>query len=73
MKKKFIKEPGQIRLLIVVDKLLTGFDAPPDQVLQERADDEAERRGRRKQARLISNLGGDGKERKVLTIAAPGS
>ncbi|MGP5687674.1 type I restriction endonuclease subunit R [Glutamicibacter ardleyensis] len=27
-KKKFIKEPGQMRLLIVVDKLLTGFDAP---------------------------------------------
>ena len=29
VKKKFIKEPGQMRLLIVVDKLLTGFDAPP--------------------------------------------
>jgi len=28
-KKKFIEEPGQIKLLIVVDKLLTGFDAPP--------------------------------------------
>lgn len=28
-KKKFIKEPGQLKLLIVVDKLLTGFDAPP--------------------------------------------
>ena len=28
-KEKFIKEPGQMRLLIVVDKLLTGFDAPP--------------------------------------------
>lgn len=27
-KRKFIKEPGQMRLLIVVDKLLTGFDAP---------------------------------------------
>lgn len=27
-KKKFIYEPGQMRLLIVVDKLLTGFDAP---------------------------------------------
>lgn len=27
-KKKFVKEPGQMRLLIVVDKLLTGFDAP---------------------------------------------
>lgn len=28
VKKKFIREPGQMRLLIVVDKLLTGFDAP---------------------------------------------
>lgn len=29
VKKRFIKEPGQMKLLIVVDKLLTGFDAPP--------------------------------------------
>ncbi|MCY3019563.1 MAG: HsdR family type I site-specific deoxyribonuclease [Planctomycetota bacterium] len=29
VKKKFIYEPGQMKLLIVVDKLLTGFDAPP--------------------------------------------
>ncbi|MDO3636035.1 type I restriction endonuclease subunit R [Mycolicibacterium arseniciresistens] len=28
VKEKFVKEPGQMRLLIVVDKLLTGFDAP---------------------------------------------
>ena len=28
VKKKFIKQPGQMKLLIVVDKLLTGFDAP---------------------------------------------
>lgn len=28
VKKRFIKEPGRMRLLIVVDKLLTGFDAP---------------------------------------------
>lgn len=27
-KDKFIKEPGKMKLLIVVDKLLTGFDAP---------------------------------------------
>jgi type I restriction enzyme R subunit len=27
-KKEFIKNPAQMRLLIVVDKLLTGFDAP---------------------------------------------
>ena len=27
VKKKFINEPGQMKLLIVVDKLLTGFDA----------------------------------------------
>ncbi len=29
VKKKFLDEPGQMKLLIVVDKLLTGFDAPP--------------------------------------------
>jgi type I restriction enzyme R subunit len=29
VKKKFIDEPGQMKLLVVVDKLLTGFDAPP--------------------------------------------
>jgi type I restriction enzyme R subunit len=28
-KQRFIHEPGQMKLLIVVDKLLTGFDAPP--------------------------------------------
>lgn len=28
-KRKFIEEPAQMRLLIVRDKLLTGFDAPP--------------------------------------------
>ncbi|PFW58415.1 restriction endonuclease subunit R [Bacillus cereus] len=28
VKEKFINEPAQIKLLIVVDKLLTGFDAP---------------------------------------------
>ena len=27
-KRKFIKEPASMRLLVVVDKLLTGFDAP---------------------------------------------
>jgi type I restriction enzyme R subunit len=27
-KERFIKEPAQLKLLIVVDKLLTGFDAP---------------------------------------------
>ncbi|MDB4979825.1 MAG: restriction endonuclease subunit, partial [Myxococcales bacterium] len=29
VKELFIKKPGQMKLLIVVDKLLTGFDAPP--------------------------------------------
>lgn len=28
IKQKFITDPGQMKLLIVVDKLLTGFDAP---------------------------------------------
>lgn len=29
VKEMFIREPGRMKLLIVVDKLLTGFDAPP--------------------------------------------
>jgi type I restriction enzyme R subunit len=29
VKALFVKEPAQMKLLIVVDKLLTGFDAPP--------------------------------------------
>ncbi len=29
VKRKFIEEPNNMKLLIVVDKLLTGFDAPP--------------------------------------------
>ena len=33
MRKRFVEEPGQLKLLIVVDKLLTGFDAPPASVL----------------------------------------
>ncbi len=28
-KRKFIEQPDEMKLLIVVDKLLTGFDAPP--------------------------------------------
>lgn len=28
-KKRFVKEPANMKLLVVVDKLLTGFDAPP--------------------------------------------
>src|SRR6056297_3134557 len=29
VKKRFIEQPANMKLLIVVDKLLTGFDAPP--------------------------------------------
>ena len=29
VKKRFVEQPGQMKLMIVVDKLLTGFDAPP--------------------------------------------
>jgi type I restriction enzyme R subunit len=29
VKEKFVNEPAQMKLLIVVNKLLTGFDAPP--------------------------------------------
>jgi type I restriction enzyme, R subunit len=32
-KERFIKEPAAMKLLIVVNKLLTGFDAPPCSVL----------------------------------------
>ncbi len=32
-KDKFIKEPANMKLLVVVNKLLTGFDAPPCSVL----------------------------------------
>ena len=32
-KRRFIKTPAKMKLLIVVDKLLTGFDAPPATVL----------------------------------------
>ncbi len=41
VKKKFVKEPAQMKLLVVVSKLLTGFDAPPatylyiDKILQD--------------------------------------
>ncbi len=28
-KRKFVEEPANMKLFIVVDKLLTGFDAPP--------------------------------------------
>jgi type I restriction enzyme, R subunit len=33
VKRRFIEQPGQLKLLIVVDKLLTGFDAPSATVL----------------------------------------
>ena len=29
VKQRFIEQPGRMKLLVVVDKLLTGFDAPP--------------------------------------------
>ena len=29
VKKRFVEQPGRMKLLLVVDKLLTGFDAPP--------------------------------------------
>ena len=32
-KKRFVEQPAAMKLLIVVDKLLTGFDAPPCTVL----------------------------------------
>ncbi|MCP9455290.1 MAG: hypothetical protein NNA18_04160 [Nitrospira sp.] len=37
VKKRFIREPGQMTLLIVVNKLLTAFDAPPSTYLYQQA------------------------------------
>ena len=39
VKDKFVNQPGQMRLLIVVDKLLTGFDAPTRHLSLHRQED----------------------------------
>lgn len=60
VKRKFIDEPAQMKPLIVVDKLLTGFDAPPatylyiDKSMKDHALFQAIRR--------VNRLDGDDKE-----------
>lgn len=59
-KKKFITEPGQMKLLIVVDKLLTGFDAPPATVLY--IDKQMQDHGLFQAICRVNRLDGDDKE-----------
>jgi type I restriction enzyme R subunit len=60
VKKKFIEEPGQMRLLIVVDKLLTGFDAPSATYLY--IDKEMRDHGLFQAICRVNRLDGDDKE-----------
>ena len=59
-KKKFVQEPGQMKLLIVVDKLLTGFDAPPATYLY--IDKEMRDHGLFQAICRVNRLDGDDKE-----------
>jgi type I restriction enzyme, R subunit len=59
-KKKFIDEPGQMKLLIVVDKLLTGFDAPPATYLY--IDKQMQDHGLFQAICRVNRLDGDDKE-----------
>ncbi len=59
-KKKFIEEPGQMKLLIVVDKLLTGFDAPPATYLY--IDKQMQDHGLFQAICRVNRLDGDDKE-----------
>ncbi|RJQ25600.1 type I restriction endonuclease subunit R, partial [Candidatus Parcubacteria bacterium] len=60
VKKKFIEEPGQMKLLIVVDKLLTGFDAPPATYLY--IDKQMQDHGLFQAICRVNRLDGDDKE-----------
>ena len=60
VKKKFIDEPGQMKLLIVVDKLLTGFDAPSATYLY--IDKKMENHGLFQAICRVNRLDGDDKE-----------
>lgn len=60
VKKRFIEQPGQMKLLIVVDKLLTGFDAPPATVLY--IDKKMEDHGLFQAICRVNRLDGDDKE-----------
>jgi len=60
VKEKFVKEPGQMRLLIVVDKLLTGFDAPSATYLY--IDKKMQNHGLFQAICRVNRLDGDDKE-----------
>jgi len=60
VKKKFVDEPGQMKLLIVVDKLLTGFDAPPATYLY--IDKQMQDHGLFQAICRVNRLDGDDKE-----------
>jgi len=65
VKKKFVEEPGQMKLLIVVDKLLTGFDAPPATYLY--IDKEMRDHGLFQAICRVNRLDGDDKEYGYIT------
>jgi type I restriction enzyme R subunit len=60
VKKKFVDEPGQMKLVIVVDKLLTGFDAPPATYLY--IDKQMQDHGLFQAICRVNRLDGDDKE-----------
>jgi len=60
VKKKFVKEPAQMKLLIVVSKLLTGFDAPSATYLY--IDKQLQDHGLFQAVCRVNRLDGDDKE-----------
>jgi len=60
VKQKFVDEPAQMKLLIVVDKLLTGFDAPSATYLY--IDKSMRDHGLFQAICRVNRLDGDGKE-----------
>ncbi|MBN2603264.1 MAG: type I restriction endonuclease subunit R, partial [Candidatus Thermoplasmatota archaeon] len=60
VKKKFVEEPAQMKLLIVVNKLLTGFDAPPATYLY--LDKKLQDHGLFQAVCRVNRLDGDDKE-----------
>ncbi|HEX3732639.1 MAG TPA: HsdR family type I site-specific deoxyribonuclease [Mycobacteriales bacterium] len=60
IKERFVNEPGRMRLLIVVDKLLTGFDAPSATYLY--IDKKMRDHGLFQAICRVNRLDGDGKD-----------
>jgi len=60
VKRKFVEEPGQMKLLIVVNMMLTGFDAPPATYLY--IDREMRDHGLFQAICRVNRLDGDDKE-----------